>query len=208
MFFHTTLSYLLPQWCLGCNREGSLVFEKCVTAFPTQLSQITHAELFDGVWYLTPYANLLTQKVVQTCKYRYIEELGALMGTLLAYGWKNSNIVAPIDVIVPIPLHRRRFIERGFNQSSVIAREVGMRISVHMHNKILKRTRATKRQVDCTIEERSKNVFNAFQVFSTPPKSVLIVDDVYTTGSTARETARVLRDAGVKQLYCLSFAHG
>lgn len=216
------LSYIFPQWCLGCKKEGKLLCENCLALFNYKLISmcpvcekmspsgrcLSCESFLDGLFYLTPYSNILTQKIVQTCKYRYIESLGNLMGNLLAKAWKNSLVSCQFDVIVPVPLHRRRYLERGFNQSSLIAREIGEHAKILIRENFLKRKKSTKRQVDCTNEERATNVYNAFETIDEVPKSVLIVDDVYTTGNTTNEIARVLRSCGTRNIWCLAFAKG
>lgn len=107
-----------------------------------------------------------------------------------------SGLVETFDVVIPVPLHNDRLRERGFNQSLLLAREVARGPGLEVDYKSLKRTRATKPQADLKTEERRKNVRGAFEVKRPErvrKKRVLLVDDVYTTGATVSECARVLK---------------
>lgn len=102
-------------------------------------------------------------------------------------------------VVVPVPLHLRRLRERGFNQSLLIAREVAATLGMEVDYRSLRRTRYTEKQTGLTAAERRKNVVGAFEAARPERvcgKSVLLVDDVFTTGTTARECAKVLKAAG------------
>jgi predicted amidophosphoribosyltransferase len=108
----------------------------------------------------------------------------------------KAGLVETFDVVIPVPLHKDRLRERGFNQSLLLAREVARGPGLQVDYKSLKRTRPTKPQADLKTEERRKNVRDAFEVKSPEgvrKKKVLLVDDVYTTGATVSECARVLK---------------
>lgn len=103
------------------------------------------------------------------------------------------------ELIVPVPLHRNRLRHRGFNQSLILARIVAKRLNVALDYSTLKRTRLTKPQTELKSEERRRNVKGAFTVKGNMPfkgKKVLLIDDVYTTGATITECARVIKKAG------------
>jgi ComF family protein len=103
--------------------------------------------------------------------------------------------------LLPVPLHWRRCIARGFNQSLEIARVVGARLNIPVDRGIVRRVRATPAQAGLPAAERRRNLRNAFLVAKVPPcKRVAIVDDVVTTGATAREISRALRRAGIEDV--------
>jgi ComF family protein len=103
------------------------------------------------------------------------------------------------DVVVPVPLHPKRFIERGFNQSALLAGGVAGALSTRLDTEGLRRLRPTESQVGLRPVERSRNVRGAFRT-SRPGtflgRRVLLIDDVLTTGSTAGDCARALSDDG------------
>lgn len=113
------------------------------------------------------------------------------------------------DRLVPVPLHRRRLRERGFNQAAVIAGEIGRLTGIGVERRALKKIRATAAQTSLERHERRANVRGAYAVPDPERirgKVVLLVDDVFTTGATIRECAGVLRKAGAKDVRALTVA--
>ena len=104
-----------------------------------------------------------------------------------------------IDTIVPVPLHRKRLSQRGFNQSSLLARRLGTLLKIPVDYSSLQRTRWTDPQIGLSRNQRAANVKGAFSVKSPEKiegKGVLLLDDVLTTGETVNQCVRVLRKVG------------
>ena len=106
------------------------------------------------------------------------------------------------SVVLPVPLHRARARERGFNQAELLARQLGLPVNT----RLLRRRKNTPSQTGLSRSQRSLNLSAAFEVRGAPPESVLVVDDVYTTGSTLHEIARTLKRAGVQRVEVLTVA--
>jgi ComF family protein len=107
------------------------------------------------------------------------------------------------DVIIPVPLHRNRLMQREFNQGAVLARGLARYLNIAVLERLLVRVRWTRPQVELSGDERRRNVKNAFAVTdatSIAGKIVLLVDDVFTTGATLGEAARTLKGAGAIQV--------
>jgi len=146
-------------------------------------------------------------------KTQLAKPLGKLLFAALFHIWNNKNI----DVIVPVPLHKKRFRKRGFNQAYLLIKdwekinetiEVGL-LSAKIDRNVLIREKHTKPQTGLKRKERLKNIRNAFVVENTERvkgKRVLIVDDVYTTGATTNECARVLLKHGAQSADVLTLA--
>jgi len=112
------------------------------------------------------------------------------------------------DVVVPMPLHWRRRWSRGFNQSQLLAREIGRLWNVPVRN-LVRRRRATAPQAGLSAAQRSQNVRGAFQAFKPAGlqgMSVLLIDDVLTTGATAAACARAMKRAGASHVSLLALA--
>jgi len=150
-------------------------------------------------------------------KYDYKRPLGPILGGLLVSCFEpaKENGAPPlpadsIDAICPVPLHHVRLYQRGFNQSEALARAVGESLGKPVEG-LLARTRMTEPQVGLPHNKRRENVRGAFAVAeavdpaSLQGRRVLVLDDVWTTGETLRECARVLKRAGA-QVYLLALA--
>ena len=142
-------------------------------------------------------------------KYRGRVGIGKVLGSIMADfagGIWDMNV---FSVIMPVPLHRIRLRERGFNQAVILAREIAKRFSVPIDYLTLRREVFTEPQVGMGREDRSVNVRGAFTVRKperTAGKRILLVDDVYTTGSTLAECARTLLKAEADSVAVLTLA--
>lgn len=114
------------------------------------------------------------------------------------------------DALIPIPLHKSRMRKRGFNQAALVARILGRRLGIPVEEKALIRQKKTSPQKELSDRERRANLKQAFQPGEIRPewRTVVLVDDIYTTGSTMDAAARILRSAGVEKVYFLSICIG
>ena len=114
----------------------------------------------------------------------------------------------PCDMIVPVPLSRARQRQRGFNQAALMGRRLGRKMSLPVGYDVLKRVRHAQAQAELSGREREENVSRAFTRGrgAGPPGRCLLVDDVYTTGATMRDCARVLKEDGAQQVFGAVFA--
>ena len=115
-----------------------------------------------------------------------------------------------IDEIIPIPLHPSRKRSRGFNQAELLAAEISERTGIPMRNDVLFRIKKTKPQKKLDGKERGRNMSGAFAVSGAwnPCRNVLLIDDIYTTGSTIDRAAKILRIAGAENVYFLTISIG
>lgn len=137
--------------------------------------------------------------LVRTLKYRGELASGRVLGTLLARELRRRGH-AGIEALVPVPLHRRREAQRGFNQALELARVVGRELGLSIDADCCERHRDTPEQARLEAAARGGNVRDAFRVRRRPPRRLAIVDDVLTTGSTVEELARTLRSAGAARV--------
>lgn len=167
-------------------------------------------DLYRGVLAAVDYHDA-SGRCVHRFKYHRRMEMGELMGRVMV-----ARLTEPLRVlgdracwIVPVPLHWGRRWQRGFNQSQLLAHRLAESLVWPMHPEVLRRIKATRRQVTLPKERRPDNVRGAFRA-SLPAdmecQGILLVDDVVTTGSTIAECARVLIAAGAPQVWAASFA--
>jgi ComF family protein len=149
------------------------------------------------------------REAITSLKYRGLRALATPLGQLMAEGWPAlSGQQAAFDVVVPMPLHRSRQRERGYNQASLLARELGARLGQPIVEDALVRIRATVPQVGLDGEARRANVRGAFQCTNAglAGKRVLLVDDVCTTGATLEAASFALRKGGASSIVAYTLA--
>jgi len=196
----------LPPTCCLCGARGRLVeggapldlCDLCDADLPriaTPAGGSASTRVFAPFRYAWP-----VNEFVRHLKFNGELEYARLLGTLLALAIREARIGLP-DLIVPIPLHRRRYLERGFNQAAEIARYAGRILGCATSHHALERSVATAPQSDLTALARRRNVRKAFRATRRlDGRRLVIVDDVITTGSTVAEAARVLRSAGAAEV--------
>ncbi len=148
------------------------------------------------------------QETIYRFKYSRRPELAAPLGKLMADKIIGAGM-PDYDLLLPVPLYPGKEAERGFNQAGLLAREVGRHLGLPVNTKALARVRDTLSQSRMNREQRRVNVRGAFAVPDPEVvggKRVLLIDDVYTTGSTVDECARMLRAAGAVGIDVLSLA--
>ena len=124
-------------------------------------------------------------------------------------GWKLRQMNA--DCLVPVPVHPRRQRTRGFNQAEILAEKLGEALETEVCSDLLIRVRKTKPQKELNNEERLRNLQEAFVLSGPVPRqyrTVILIDDIYTTGSTMEACSRKLKEAGVFRVYCISICSG
>lgn len=143
-------------------------------------------------------------------KYSHRAEYAAYYGEVTAKRLGKALKVHNIEAFVPVPIHRDRYIKRGYNQAEEYAMELSSRTGIPVVNDLIIREKKTKAQKKLNPSEREKNLKKAFKLNSDGVKlqRVCIVDDIYTTGSTIDAMAVLLKKAGVREVYFATIAIG
>ncbi len=200
------------RWCSDCHgRVGILNESVCeVCGLPQKQAGTCNAcraerPLFRSLRSWSVFENPV-RNALHRLKYRHDIGLGDALATQLAEFVRGLNW--PIDIIVPVPLGKKRFQERGYNQVGTIAYPLALALGIEYAPKALYRQRETRSQVGLTKAERYDNVRNAFQALGAVVnrKTVLVMDDVATTGSTLSSSAEALLSSGAKDVYALTVA--
>jgi ComF family protein len=226
------LNTLFPKFCLFCQKEENYLCSDCQALLeisenfyclclkplrlpkPGKCKNCSDKKI-NGLYFALPYQNKLVQKLIHDFKYEpFIKELKENLALLLKnYLTLNNLKINQFSnfVIIPVPLDKKRLRWRGFNQAEEIAKELNKFLKLPLFNDVLLKTKRTIPQVNLSAEEREKNLERAFSV-SLPEKikdkDILLIDDVYTTGSTLNEAAKTLKEAGAKSVWGMVIARG
>ncbi|EJL63827.1 ComF family protein [Flavobacterium sp. CF136] len=154
----------------------------------------------------------IVQELIHNLKYKGYEEAGTVLGYWYVEDLKELNLKIPFDIVIPVPLHQKKFKERGYNQVTTFGRALAEGLDIVYDDSILLRTKYAKTQSKKNLSGRSEGIKNAFDVRYSEAnhnKHFLIVDDVITTGSTLEACSRTLQKIpGAKiSIVCMAMAH-
>ncbi len=221
--------YIFPVFCISCEQEGEIVCANCQNTLEVTgvfCCPVCHVERMDGSCCdicrdktpLTRHVAMmplteasLLHQIIHLYKYDCIEGLESTFEFFITR-FLDMYQFSSVDYIAPVPLHKKRYVERGFNQSERIARILSIQTGIPFLDP-LKRTRNTMKQATLDRHHRELNVSNAFVVKKDfieiiSGKNIMLIDDVYTTGSTLRECASALTSVGVSEITGWSIARG
>lgn len=229
------LSFFFPRTCMACKRDlpydcqallcgdcsahlqkpGKLICKRCgvelksggAHCFNCRGSKETKfkCKLIRSAFVF----NTSSRALVHALKYQGADYAGKYMGRLMAVRFKELPELAQVEVLVPVPLFTSRVRKRGYNQSEVLARELGRCLQLPVDTTSLVRVRNTVSQTKLGRNARLENMTGAF-VYKNPlaikRKTVLLIDDVATTGATLEGCAQALKKAGAKRVLAYTFA--
>lgn len=216
------LDLVFPKSCLGCGRAGQYICADCVAKVrqaraicpyceKPSIDGVTHARCakklgLDGFTSIWEYEEVV-RKAILALKYKYVtqivEELLVYLIPLL-----KRRVLPGAQLLVPVPIYWYRQNMRGFNQSEELGGKVAKALGTKFIPNLLIKKKSTISQTELSGDARRKNLYGAFSLnprFEIPG-SVLLFDDVFTTGSTLKEAAKILKRAGVKKAWGLTIA--
>ena len=200
----TAIKLILPPYCPRCGlpepsgNGGGYLCGSCLTE-KRHFEIHRSSGLYEGA----------LKEAIHTYKYGGVFSLVKVFGDLLQPTFQTLSRDYPVDVMIPVPLHMRRLRERGFNQALLMVKELSKRIGIPYEGRALKKIKDTPVQISLKKRERRKNLTGVFQVTDTEAlngRSVVLVDDVYTTGATVNECSRALLKAGAERVAVLTVA--
>ena len=228
------LDLIFPKKCISCKRFGDFLCADCFSMISynqsfqcpaclrPSVNGLTHpkcetARLIDGIIPAVVYRGVI-KRIVYQLKYKpYLKAIGKTIGEIMNEGLSQNEsfyyfISQYKPVVIPIPLHKARERERGYNHAGIMAYYVAQYFKLVVSDKLLVRVKDTKVQYKLNKEARIKNLVGAFGIRESAsrrteiPRSVVLVDDVATTFATLKEAAKVLKSSGAKKVLGVTFA--
>lgn len=209
-FFRSMVQLVYPHTCAVCSEglrgDEEVICTRCVYDLPRTYTCFTTDNIVaKHFWGRLPIEHACAfihfakgsryQHLLHLLKYSGRRDIGVFLGQKLGMELAASSLYADVSAIVPVPLHPKKQLMRGYNQSQAIAEGIAQRTGWTVEQGVLLRTRFTQTQTKKTHQERQSNVADAFSVVQgecLAGQHVLIVDDVITTGATIEQCAKVL----------------
>ncbi len=212
--------FFLPRFCIICQttqiETDTSVCKNCWSQIPAidrdeYITNIVHKQIQDDcyfnksivVWSFSPEV----QTIIHYLKYMDFRQLAKIIGKAMGEKLIRFGSSPKDTILIPVPLHRTRIRERGYNQSELLCQAIYEATGLPFSDNILKRIRYTQSQTRLTAKERHQNVAGAFKAVSKKElndKTIFLVDDVLTTGATMNSCAKELFLAGAKNINLLA----
>ncbi|HOW60916.1 MAG TPA: phosphoribosyltransferase family protein [Candidatus Moranbacteria bacterium] len=225
------LDILFPITCISCGKEDEWICQDCLSNIFIKNEHVCgicekvitpdgktclackKKSALGALITAVSYKNPTVAQAVHFYKYRFIPDLHIQLGNLMIKAIQKTDLPLP-DIIIPIPLHPRRLRWRGFNQSALLAKHISLKLlpgtEILMDEKILIRKKYTFPQMKISsYQQRKENIKGAFSITNPEKiksKTILLIDDIATTGSTIFECTRILKDSGAKEIYAAVIA--
>ncbi len=223
---------IFPVFCVGCDTEGTWLCNNCKKTADMSgqfFCPMCHTQTLEGepceecacISAISGHVAISRYteqssvgKLLRALKYQYAEDVMTHVSNMIdQFVLARGALFGHIDIIIPVPLHKKRFAERGFNQAVLIARALSDATGVEVDETLVQRYRDTPHQATLTRAERLENVLDAFCVCVTDEsvvlgKQILLVDDVFTTGATMQACAVELKAAGAVSVKGFCVARG
>jgi len=225
--FNYIIDLFFPKICSGCRSllvtNETVICTKCRHEMPLTQYHLddkneavkkfygkVNIEYISALLYFNKKG--IVQELIHNLKYKGQEEIGTLLGSWYVNDLKNLNLKIPFDVIIPVPLHKRKFKERGYNQVATFGKALSEGLKIPYDDSVLFRKIYSKTQSKKNLSGRSENINNMFDVIISEEnhnKHFVIIDDVLTTGATLEACSRaLLKIPGAKiSIVCMAMAH-
>jgi ComF family protein len=209
------LELIYPSVCGICEKiDKEYLCEECKEKLKKYcINEIEDCKENKRVYYdykikILRYENIVREKIIE---YKFNEKtyLYNTMEKIILNDEKICSFLKKYDIIIPVPMYKKRKQSRGYNQTELISKKLAKDLKIESSNKVLRKVIDTKKQSTLTKKERIKNVENAFNVVNSKSienKNVILLDDIFTTGSTLNECSRMLKLAGTKEIAILTIA--
>ena len=206
------LNILFPPKCIFCGKiNKDSICKKCeikINYLKKDKIKKMPNENFTYHIYAYDYKNEIREKMLDL-KFQDKPETSEAFAKLLLKNEKICRFLKSYDIIIPVPMYIKKQKMRGYNQSSLIANKIAKHLNMQYAENVLIKTKQTEMQSRLDASQRQNNVKNAYECKNMQKirnKKVILFDDIYTTGSTARECTKALKEADTKEIAVLTFA--
>lgn len=206
-------SIVFPPCCAICGKLNS---KKCCKDCEKRINSQLNLNIenkagyyFERHMYLFKYKNEI-RNLILDYKFRDKSYLYELFAKIITKNEKICGILEKYDIIIPVPIHKKRKKQRGYNQSELVARQISKNIAnLQLENKAFIKIKNNKPQSTLNKKQRKQNVKNVYKLENKGKienKNIVLFDDIYTTGNTANEIAKILKQNGANKILVLTIA--
>lgn len=206
------LKLIYPDVCAFCNKiQKESLCKKCeekIKKYKKDIVIRSKNNYFEELISIFKYEGLIREKIIQ---YKF-QDKSYIYNTFAKIILKNEKVCGLLkkyDIIIPVPIHRKRKLQRGYNQTQLIAKEIAKNIDIELCDDALIKTKNTIAQSKLNKNKRKQNIKGAFRVLDLEKiqgKNILLFDDIFTTGSTVNECSKILKKVGAKTVGVLTIA--
>jgi len=217
------LELFFPKACFGCQEEGAWLCQRCqkeILLVKTQVcpdcGRISQSGKYcrlhqkqqglSGIIVAAYYQEGSIKEAIRNFKYNHIQELEGFLGTILAKALRENLKLGQDFIVTTLPLDFFEISRRGYNQLEILAKNVANKLKLPKNFKIIKKNRRKKSQVKSGGEKVKENLKNSFKIIDKnviKNRTIILITDVITTGTTLNEGAEVLRAAGARRVWGL-----
>ena len=212
MTFDKSLNFLFPRKCRICFKRGNFeICENCIKRIRKYeelcILKFKNRNL-DGLIYFFIYKSYIRDLILE---FKFFNKfyIGKVFSEIILKNEKICRKLKFYDIIIPVPMHKIKKQERGYNQAEVLAKNLANNLNVLYEGNVLVKVVNNKRQSSLSQKERYKNINNVFKIDNSVKiknKRVILIDDICTTSATLEECAKVLKKSGAKEIIALVIA--
>jgi len=194
-----------PPFCVKCG--CSLTKKKKINSDYVCINCQSKEFYFQRSWSVTKYSGI-TKELIHLFKYRRQRYLAKPLGKLMTDFIETNLDLQPIEILISVPLHSKKLRQREFNQAELLTKEISKQTHIPISHNLI-RIKQSLSQTILPEEKRFSNIAGVFKIKETKEinrKSILLIDDVFTSGATANECALVLKQGGAKRIEVLTLA--
>lgn len=212
-FLDCVLKFIFPPVCGICLKTSKkYICEECMELIKFKsLNKIDtyNNKNFKEHLYILKYEGIIRQRMLDY-KFKEKSYLHRSFSEMILNSKENIEFIKKYDVLIPVPIHKDRMRTRGYNQSELIAKDLAYEIkNIKLENRVLIKTKNIIAQSSLNKKQRENNIKDVYQIKSVEKvinKKILLLDDIYTTGSTVNECAKILKEARCKEVGIITIA--